>query len=123
MFKNFTRLLLYLTLLTTIGVASALHASAQTGPIVVQPTAIYRFQISYWDGGHLLTTNFQEGSANGYTFDPFNLPSFDGMGICTAVGLHSRPIHRTGTTASLESYSERMAGILLLLQVFRQPRK
>ena len=81
MIKNFTRLFFYLILLTIIVAASTLHAGAQTGPIIVQPTAIYRFQISYWDGGHLLTTNFQEGSANGYTFDPFNLPSFDGMGI------------------------------------------
>lgn len=81
MTKNFTRLFLYLTFLTIIGTASTLDVSAQTSPIIVQPTAIYRFQISYSDGGHLLTTNFQEGSANGYTFDPFNLPSFDGMGI------------------------------------------
>ena len=81
MVKNFTRLFLYLTLLTVLGVISAHDARAQTDPIIVQPTAIYRFQISYWDGGHLLTHVFNEGAANGHTFDPFNQPNFDGLGI------------------------------------------
>ena len=81
MLKNFTRLFLYLTLFTVFGVISARDARAQTDPIMVQPTAIYRFQISYWDGGHLLTHVFNEGAANGHTFDPFNHPTFNGLGI------------------------------------------
>lgn len=81
MLKNFTRLFLYVTLFTGFGVLSARDARAQTNPITVQPTAIYRFQISYWDGGHLLTHVFNEGAANGHTFDPFNMPAFDGLGI------------------------------------------
>ena len=66
---------------TVFGVISARDARAQTGPIIVEPTALYRFQISYWDGGHLLTHVFNEGAANGHTFDPFNYPTFDGLGI------------------------------------------
>jgi hypothetical protein len=81
MLKNFTRRFLYLTLFIVFGVISGRDARAQTDPIIVQPTAIYRFQISFWDGGHLLTHVFQEGSANGHTFDPFNHPTFDGLGI------------------------------------------
>jgi hypothetical protein len=79
--KNFARLFLCLTLFTIFGVASAPSASGQSGQIFVQPTPLYRFQVSYWDGGHLLTANYQEGPANGYTFDPFNYPTVDGLGI------------------------------------------
>jgi len=68
-------------LFAVFGVASVPLASGQAGQIAVQPTALYRFEVSYWDGGHLLTSNYQEGTANGYTFDPFNYPTFDGLGI------------------------------------------
>jgi hypothetical protein len=81
MIKKLTRLVLCLTLFTIFGVINAPRASAQTDPITVQPTAIYRFQISFWDGGHLLTHVFNEGAANGHTFDPFNHPTFNGLGI------------------------------------------
>lgn len=81
MIKKLTRLFFYLTLFSVFGVTFAPDATAQTGPIIVQPTAIYRFQISFSDGGHLLTHVFQEGSANGHTFDPFNQPRFNGLGI------------------------------------------
>lgn len=79
--KKFARLFVYLTLFTVFGVASAPRASAQTEPVFVRPTALYRFQVSYSDGGHLLTTNYQEGAANNYSFDPFYYPTFDGLGI------------------------------------------
>ncbi len=78
MLKNFTRLL---TLFAVFGFISAPHVRAQTDPILVRPTAFYRFEISSTDGGYLLTHVFNEGAANGHTFVPFNQPSFDGMGI------------------------------------------
>ena len=81
MLKNFTRLFFSLTLLTVFGFIAAPDARAQTGPVIVQPTAIYRFQISYDDGGTLLTHVYNEGAANGHAFDPFNNPYFNGMGI------------------------------------------
>lgn len=77
--KNFTRLFLYLILSTIFGVAVSPLASGQT--VSVRPSALYRFEVSYWDGGHLLTGIYQEGPANGYSFDPFNDPKFDGLGI------------------------------------------
>ncbi|HKO44945.1 MAG TPA: hypothetical protein VJU84_16830 [Pyrinomonadaceae bacterium] len=80
MLKNFTRLFLYLTLFTVFGVIYSPYVAAQQ-PVGVFPTALYRFQISYWDGGHLLTHYFAEGSANGHTYDPLNHPFFDNMGI------------------------------------------
>jgi hypothetical protein len=79
--KNCTRLFLYLILFTILGVATSPPVRGQTGPVAVRPTALYRFEVSYWDGGHLLTGIYQEGVANGYSFDPFNYPSFDGLGI------------------------------------------
>jgi hypothetical protein len=79
--KNFTRLFLYLILFTIFGISSAPSASGQSGQIPVQPTPLYRFQVSYWDGGHLLTANYQEGLANGYTFDPFNSPTDNDLAI------------------------------------------
>jgi hypothetical protein len=81
MLKNFTRLFLYLTLFIGFGVISAPDVRAETGSIIVRPTAIYRFRISYEDGGHLLTHVFNEGAANGHPFEPFNQPTFNGMGI------------------------------------------
>jgi len=65
--KFFARLFLYLTLFTICGVAVAPRASGQT--VSVEPTAIYRFTVSIWDGGALLTPFFEEGTANGYSFD------------------------------------------------------
>ena len=80
MLKNFTRLFFFLILFTVFGVIYSPHVRAQ-GPIGVLPTALYRFQISYWDGGHLLTHVFNEGAANGHTYDPFTHPFFSPLGI------------------------------------------
>jgi hypothetical protein len=79
--KNLARLFLYLILFTIFGVAASLPASAQSNPVFVTPTSLYRFEVSYWDGGHLLTGIYQEGPANGYTFDSISYPSFDAVGI------------------------------------------
>ena len=81
MIKDFTRLFFSLTLLTVFGVLLAPHARAQTGPVLVQPTSFYRFQISSSDGGYLLTHFFLEGSANGHQLVPFTQPTADGLGI------------------------------------------
>jgi len=82
--RNFTRLFVFILLCTAFGVAASPCASGQSAPISVRPTALYRFEVSYWDGGHLLTGFYQEGPANGYSFDPFNYPGFDGLGIYVA---------------------------------------
>jgi hypothetical protein len=81
MLKNFTRLFLYLTLFTILGVSYSPHVSAQTGPIFVEPTAFYRFEISSENGGYLLTHVFNEGAANGHLFVPFNQLTSHGLGI------------------------------------------
>lgn len=77
--KNFTRLFVSIILFTIFGVASLPRASGQTQLVI--PTPLYRFEVSYWDGGHLLTGIYQEGLANGYSFDPIYYLFFDGMGI------------------------------------------
>jgi hypothetical protein len=79
--KNFARLFISLALFTIFGVAAAPRASGQQNPVFVVPTPFYRFQVSYWDGGHLLTGYFGEGTANNYTYDPINYPTSDGLGI------------------------------------------
>jgi hypothetical protein len=79
--KKFVRPFFYLALFTIFGVASAPRASGQTGPQFVGPTTLYRFQVSYWDGGHLLTGWYSEGPANNYTYDPMNSPFLNGLGI------------------------------------------
>jgi hypothetical protein len=81
MLKNFTRFFFYATLFAVFGVIYPPRVGAQTGPIFVQPTAFYRFEISANDGGYLLTHVFNEGAANGHPFVPFNNPTFDGLGI------------------------------------------
>ncbi len=81
MLKSFRRLFLYLTLFTVFGVIYAPHVGAQQ-PVGVFPTALYRFQISYWDGGHLLTHFYNEGAANGHQDDTWIHPFLDApMGI------------------------------------------
>jgi hypothetical protein len=77
--KKFAHFFVFITLLMIFGFAASPRASGQT--VSVAPTALYRFEVSYWDGGHLLTGIYQEGPANGYSFDPINYPSFDGLGI------------------------------------------
>jgi hypothetical protein len=68
--NKLTRLPLCLTLFVIFGVAASPPAVGQAGPVVVQPTRVYRFEVSYWDGGHLLTGVYHEGPDNGYTFEP-----------------------------------------------------
>jgi hypothetical protein len=82
--KLFARLFLYLALLTICGVAVTPCASGQT--VSVEPTAIYRFRVSYWDGGTLLTGFFNEGTANGYSFDQEIFAPGDG-----ALGMYVPP--------------------------------
>ena len=77
MIKNFARLFFYLTLFTVFGLATSPSAFAQGGPVPVTPTRLYRFQVSYSDGGHLLTGIYQNGVSYGYTYDPI----FPGVGI------------------------------------------
>lgn len=82
MLKKFTRLFLYATLFTVFGVISSPQVGAQTGPVGVSPTALYRFQISFWDGGHLLTHFYNEGAANGHLDNTFIHPVLNSpMGI------------------------------------------
>jgi hypothetical protein len=81
MLKNFTRLFFFLTLFTVFGVIYPPHVGAQQ-PVGVFPTALYRFQISYADGGYLLTHYYAEGSANGHPDVTFIHPFFNApMGI------------------------------------------
>ena len=74
MLKNFTRLFFYLTLFTVFGVIYFTPRRSTNRSIGVVPTALYRFQISYWDGGHLLTHFYNEGAANGHPDDTFIHP-------------------------------------------------
>lgn len=79
--KKFAHFFVFIILLMIFGFSAYPRVSGQTGPVSVRPTALYRFEISYWDGGHLLTGIYYEGPANGYSFDPISYPSFDGLGI------------------------------------------
>jgi hypothetical protein len=80
--KNFTRLFVSIILFTIFGVAHSDRVSAQSGGVYVTPSTLYRFIVSYFDGGHLLTGYPQEGDANGYTSDPIpNLNQGAGVGI------------------------------------------
>jgi hypothetical protein len=88
--KLFTRLFFSLALLT--GLFTLMPASSQgqsTQPVIVRPTEIYRFVISFSDGGYLLTGNFQEGVANGYT--PEQLPLRANRGNFAYSGLYMPP--------------------------------
>jgi hypothetical protein len=67
------RLFLYLTVVAIFGFAAPPQVGAQSSPVIVKPTRVYRFNVSYWDGGHLLTGIYSEGPANGYTFDPISI--------------------------------------------------
>ena len=98
--KNFLRLLLCLSLFTIFESATASRAGAQTVPQIVQPTTLFRFAVSPWDGGHLLTGWHTEGPANGYTSDPISAPGA-GLGIylppagwTPAPGSGLVPLHR-----------------------------
>lgn len=93
--KNLARFFVSLILFTIFGVAASPPASAQS-PVSVSPTALYRFQVSYWDGGHLLTGFYNEGTANGYTFDPINYPSFNAVGIYLPPGPGYTPAPAAG---------------------------
>jgi hypothetical protein len=77
--KLSTRFFAAVVLLVLVGISFSGRASAQT--VLVGPTPLYRFEVSYWDGGHLLTGIYLEGPANGYTYDPITYPSVDGLGI------------------------------------------
>lgn len=77
--KLSTRFFTLIAMLTFLGLAYPLRTSGQG--IEVVPTPLYRFEVSYWDGGHLLTGYYQEGPANGYSYDPIPYPSVDGLGI------------------------------------------
>jgi hypothetical protein len=68
-----------IALLVLVGFAFSQQANAQI--VQVAPTPLYRFEVSYWDGGHLLTGVYLEGPANGYSYDPIPFPSNDGLGI------------------------------------------
>ncbi len=82
MLKKFTSLFLYVTRFTAFGVISSPQVRAQTGPVGGVPTAFYRFQISFWDGGHLLTHFYNEGAANGHLDVTFIHPVLNSpMGI------------------------------------------
>src|SRR3954451_11928489 len=73
------RLVFYLTLVAIFGVAAPPQVGGQSSPVIVQPTRVYRFEVSYWDGGHLLTGIYSEGPANNYTFEPASI-SVQGFG-------------------------------------------
>lgn len=71
----------------------ALMAESSTGQtqqqVIVRPTEIYRFVVSYSDGGHLLTGIFQEGVANNYS--PEQLPLRSNRGIFAYAGMYVPP--------------------------------
>jgi hypothetical protein len=77
------RLVFYLTLVAIFGVAAPPQVGGQSSPVIVQPTRVYRFEVSYWDGGHLLTGIYSEGPANNYTFEPIaiSIPSGGYVGM------------------------------------------
>jgi hypothetical protein len=77
--RTLVRLCLLAALPIIIGLAIAPKTAAQN--VLVNPTPLYRFEVSYWDGGHLLTGVYLEGPANGYTYDPIPYPRIDGLGI------------------------------------------
>jgi hypothetical protein len=77
--KLWTRFFAAIVPLVLVGISFSGRASAQTVQVI--PTPLYRFEVSYWDGGHLLTGVYPEGPANGYTYDPIPYPSNDGLGI------------------------------------------
>ena len=80
--KNFLRLLLCLSVFTIFEFVTALPANGQSGgPELIGATTLYRFQVSYEDGGHLLTGWYGEGPANGYAYDPMDGPFPYGLGI------------------------------------------
>jgi hypothetical protein len=76
--KNFTRFVLTI-LFTTFAFAGGLRASGQTAHVL--PTTLYRFEVSPFDGGHLLTGHFEEGPANSYTYDPIARDGLYALGI------------------------------------------
>jgi hypothetical protein len=81
MAKFIGRFFLFVALSIAFGAASTPSVKGQTGPTFVRPTTFYRFEISAFDGGYLLTSNFNEGAANGWTFRPMVFPAFNGVGI------------------------------------------
>lgn len=76
--KLSARFFILIAMLTFLCLASP-QASGQS--IEVVPTPLYRFEVSESDGGHLLTGYYQEGPANGYSYDPITYPNVDGLGI------------------------------------------
>jgi hypothetical protein len=81
--KRIARMLAGLLLLTNFAFIAGPEAGGQQPlpPVGVRPTTFYRFRISNDDGGYLLTANFAEGVANGYTYDPISFPDTHGLGI------------------------------------------
>lgn len=69
--KSLVRLFCCIVLLTgliTLMPESSKGQSSQ--PVIVRPTELYRFTISFSDGGYLLTGSWAEGLAWGFTPDP-----------------------------------------------------
>jgi hypothetical protein len=58
-------------------------------PVIVKPTELYRFNISFSDGGFLLTGNFQEGVDAGFT--PEDLPMRTNRGNFLFMGIYVPP--------------------------------
>jgi hypothetical protein len=88
--KSLTRLFCCIVLLTgliTLLPESSKGQSAQ--PVTVKPTEIYRFVVSYNDGGFLLTGIFQEGVANNYS--PPDLPLRANRSIFAYAGMYIPP--------------------------------
>lgn len=104
--RSLVRLFCCIVLLTGLIALMPESSKGQSSqPVIVQPTELYRFNISSSDGGYLLTGSFQEGLAWGYTPEPLpmraNRSNFAYMGIYVppsgytpdpAVGLV--PLHR-----------------------------
>jgi hypothetical protein len=84
--KSFVRIFCCIVLLTGLLNISPVTSKGQSPqPVTVRPTEIYRFMVSFSDGGFLLTGNFQEGVNSGYLSEALamrmNRGNFISMGI------------------------------------------
>src|SRR5262245_51741949 len=80
--NRLVRFFLCLTLFASVVVIVSPAVEGQSA-VIVQPTRIYRFVVSFQDGGFLLTGIYPEGPANGYTFEPvaINIPGDGYLGM------------------------------------------
>lgn len=89
--KSLVRLFSCIALLTSLVTLISETSKAQSQqPVSVKPGEIYRFVVSFDDGGHLLTGIFQEGEANNYSF-PDNQPLRANRGGFGYAGMYVPP--------------------------------